>query len=31
MGKEFIVPVGSVIKEYLDEYDITQKELSYRL
>lgn len=31
MGNEFIVPVGSVIKEYLDEYHITQKELSKRM
>ena len=28
MGNEFIVPVGSVIKEYLEEYHISQKELA---
>lgn len=31
MGSEFIVPVGSVIKEYLEEYNISQKELADRL
>lgn len=31
MGDEFIVPVGSVIKEYLEEYNISQKELAERL
>lgn len=31
MGNEFIVPVGSVIKEYLEEYHISQKELADRL
>ena len=30
-NKEFIVPVGSVIKEYLEEYGISQKELAVRL
>ena len=30
MDNEFIVPVGNVIKEYLEEYGISQKELSHR-
>ncbi len=30
-NNEFIVPVGSVIREYLDEYGISQKELAVRL
>lgn len=28
MGTEFIVPTGEIIKDYLSEYDISQKELS---
>lgn len=31
MGNEFIVPTGKIIKEYLEEYDISQKELSARI
>lgn len=30
-NNEFIVPVGSIIKEYLEEYGISQKELAVRL
>jgi len=30
MNKEFIVPTGRIIKEYLEEYEINQKELSSR-
>ena len=28
MGDEFIVPTGKIIKEYLNEYGISQKDLS---
>lgn len=31
MGENFLVPTGSIIKEYLDEYGITQKELAGRI
>jgi len=31
MNTEFIVPSGRIIKEYLDEYGINQKELSTRI
>lgn len=31
MSNEFIVPTGRIIKEYLDEYNISQKELAARL
>jgi len=31
MNTEFIVPTGKIIKEYLEEYGINQKELSARL
>ena len=31
MNKDFIVPVGKIIKEYLDEYNVSQKELAARL
>ena len=30
MNTEFIVPTGKIIKEYLEEYGINQKELSAR-
>lgn len=31
VSKEFIVPTGKIIKEYLDEYNISQKELCARI
>lgn len=31
MHENFLVPTGSIIKEYLDEYGITQKELAERI
>lgn len=31
MGNGFLVPTGSIIKEYLEEYKITQKDLSKRI
>lgn len=31
MGEEFIVPTGNIIREYLDEYNINQKELCARI
>ncbi len=31
MNNNFLVPTGSLIKEYLDEYGITQKELAERI
>ena len=31
MSNGFIVPTGIIIKEYLEEYDINQKELATRL
>lgn len=31
MGNEFIVPTGRIIKEYLEEYNISQKELCSRI
>lgn len=31
VSNEFIVPTGRIIKEYLDEYNISQKELSARI
>lgn len=31
VSNEFIVPTGRIIKEYLDEYNISQKELSVRI
>lgn len=31
MNNNFLVPTGSIIKDYLEEYDITQKELAERI
>lgn len=31
MSNEFIVPTGKIIKEYLDEYNVSQKELAARI
>lgn len=31
MNNSFLVPTGSIIKEYLDEYGITQKQLAERI
>lgn len=31
MNDSFLVPTGSIIREYLEEYDITQKELAERI
>lgn len=31
MGTEFIVPTGEIIKDYLSEYDISQKELAVNI
>lgn len=31
MSKNFLVPTGSIIKEYLETYEITQKELAERI
>lgn len=31
MNSEFLVPTGNIIKEYLDEMDISQKELAERI
>lgn len=31
MRNEFIVPTGKIVKEYLDEYNVTQKDLSARI
>lgn len=31
MSNEFLVPTGNIIKEYLEEYGISQKDLSARI